>query len=75
MIEHDVIDYAAFSFDASKRPSRVFFAGTLFETPIEGPMPAQRESAKSMMTSMQDKGDIFRQPPPSRPANLPEPSA
>lgn len=28
-------------------------------------MPVQKESAKAMMTSMQDKGDIFRQPPPA----------
>lgn len=69
IIEHDVVDYAAFSFDASKTPSRVFFAGTLFETDINGPMPVQQESAKAMMTSMQDKGDIFRQPPPT---SLPE---
>lgn len=31
VVESDVVDYAAFSFDASKTPSRVFFAGTLFE--------------------------------------------
>lgn len=31
VVEHDVVDYAAFSFDASKIPAKVYFAGTLFE--------------------------------------------
>jgi protein MBA1 len=31
VVESDVVDYAAFSFDASKTPARVYFAGTLFE--------------------------------------------
>lgn len=30
--ENDVVDYAAFTFDASKTPSRVIFAGSLFES-------------------------------------------
>lgn len=34
VIEHDVVDYAAFTFDAGKTPSRVFFAGTLFESKL-----------------------------------------
>ncbi|KAF7497476.1 hypothetical protein DV113_004479 [Geotrichum candidum] len=59
VVESDVVDYAAFSFDASKTPSRVFFAGTLFE------FPAPNDSASAMMTSMKVKGDIFRQPPPT----------
>ncbi|KAF5093151.1 hypothetical protein D0Z00_004220 [Geotrichum galactomycetum] len=59
VVESDVVDYAAFSFDASKTPARVFFAGTLFE------FPAANDSASAMMTSMKVKGDIFRQPPPT----------
>lgn len=65
VVESDVVDYAAFSFDASKTPSRVFFAGTLFESPITAPVPAPNDSASAMMTSMKVKGDIFRQPPPT----------
>lgn len=32
VVEHDVVDYAAFTFDASKIPARVYFAGTVFES-------------------------------------------
>lgn len=59
-----MVDYAAFTFDASKTPSKVYFAGTLFETPIDGPTPVVNQSSAGMMKSMKEKGDIFRQPPP-----------
>lgn len=64
VVEHDVVDYAAFTFDASKSPARVYFAGTLFESSLEAPMPTPTDDPQRMMESMKVKGDIFRSPPP-----------
>ncbi|VVT49011.1 uncharacterized protein SAPINGB_P002060 [Magnusiomyces paraingens] len=63
VVEHDVVDYAAFTFDASKIPARVYFAGTVFESSLEDSLPVASEKAEEMMQSMKIKGDIFRSPP------------
>lgn len=62
VVEHDVVDYAAFTFDASKIPARVYFAGTVFESSLEAPMPTPLDDPQKMMNSMKTKGDIFRTP-------------
>lgn len=63
VVEHNVVDYAAFTFDASKIPARVYFAGTVFESPADAPMPKPSDNPQEMMASMKVKGDIFRSPP------------
>lgn len=46
VVEHDVVDYAAFTFDASKIPARVYFAGTVFESKLRWKKKKKRKRDK-----------------------------
>ncbi|PRT56665.1 Inner membrane mitoribosome receptor MBA1, mitochondrial [Wickerhamiella sorbophila] len=65
-VERTVVDNVAFIFDTTKSPAEGRLIGSLFETPVNSPMPDPTLSPGSrteIIRSMTSRGDIFREPP------------
>lgn len=65
-IERDVSDNMAFIFDTTKSPVQGRLIGSLFETPINAPLPDPMNTPNKrteIMKAMSLRGDVFRSPP------------
>lgn len=65
-VTRDVCDQVAFIFDTAASPPKGLLIGSLFETPVTGPMPDPSMSPTTrteVMRAMTIRGDVFRSEP------------